>query len=67
LIFRPNAAEAMEHPYFRQYHDPNDEPTAEPIDVDIEGDLTVDQWRHLIWNEIVDFEEEKVRRANAGS
>ncbi len=57
----------MEHPYFRQYHDPNDEPTAEPIGVDIEGDLTIDQWRHMIWNEIVDFEEEKVRRANAGS
>lgn len=57
----------MEHPYFRQYHDPNDEPTSEPIDVDIEGDLTIDQWRQMIWNEIVDYEDEKIRRASTSS
>lgn len=50
----------MEHVYFRQYHDPNDEPSAEPIDIDIEGDndLTIDHWRQLIWSEIEDFKRE---------
>lgn len=57
----------MEHPYFRQYHDPNDEPVSEAIDVDNEVELNIDQWRQLIWNEIIDFEEEKIRRANAAS
>lgn len=57
--YRPTAAEAMEHPYFAQYHDPNDEPTSEPIDVDNEGDYTIEQWRTLIWNEIQDYQNKK--------
>lgn len=41
-ILRPTAAQAMEHPYFRQYHDPNDEPVAQGhIEVDIEQDLSI--------------------------
>ncbi|KAI1714600.1 protein kinase domain-containing protein [Ditylenchus destructor] len=57
--YRPTAAQAMEHVYFKQYHDPNDEPESEPIDIDIEGDLTIDEWRQLIWSEIEDFQREK--------
>ncbi|KAK0400105.1 hypothetical protein QR680_003360 [Steinernema hermaphroditum] len=60
---RPTAAEAMEHPYLRQYHDPQDEPTSDPIDVDVEGDLTIDQWKELIWNEIEDFAAQSQRRS----
>lgn len=53
---RPTAAEAMEHPYFKHYHDPSDEPTAEPIDIDVEGEsLSIDQWRQLVWEEIETF------------
>jgi p38 MAP kinase len=57
--YRPTASQAMEHPYFRQYHDPNDEPVSEPIDVDIEGDLSIDQWRQLIWKEINEFHQQR--------
>uniref|UniRef100_A0A915EAT4 mitogen-activated protein kinase n=1 Tax=Ditylenchus dipsaci TaxID=166011 RepID=A0A915EAT4_9BILA len=60
--YRPTASQAMEHPYFRQYHDPNDEPSSAPIDIDIEGDLSIDEWRHMIWNEIEDFNQEKEQR-----
>lgn len=49
----------MKHPYFKQYHDPNDEPSAEPIDIDIELDLNIDQWRKMIWTEIEDFKNSK--------
>lgn len=50
----------MQHVYFQQYHDPNDEPSAEPIDIDIDGDndFTIDHWRQLIWGEIEDFKNE---------
>ena len=42
LTLRPTASQAMEHPYFRQYHDPNDEPIAQGhIEVDIEQDLSI--------------------------
>ncbi|KAI6176185.1 Mitogen-activated protein kinase [Aphelenchoides bicaudatus] len=54
---RPNAAEAMEHPYFKQYHDINDEPSSEPIDVELEGDFSIDQWREMIWTEIIAFQQ----------
>jgi p38 MAP kinase len=64
---RPNAAEAMEHRYFRQYHDPSDEPVSEPIEVDIEGDFSIDQWREMIWQEMVAFQQtrgkERLERA----
>jgi p38 MAP kinase len=46
----------MEHPYLAQYHDPDDEPTSEPLDLDFEGDLSIDQWRRMIWKQINDFQ-----------
>lgn len=45
----------MEHPYFRQFHDPNDEPVAEPIDFESDGDFSVEQWRQMVWKEMEDF------------
>lgn len=46
----------MAHSYFRQYHDASDEPVSEPIDVELEGDYSIDQWREMIWQEIVAFQ-----------
>jgi len=54
--YRPTASIAMEHPYLAQYHDPDDEPTSEPLDLDFEGDLSIDQWRRMIWTQISDFQ-----------
>uniref|UniRef100_A0A8C6PZA1 mitogen-activated protein kinase n=1 Tax=Nothobranchius furzeri TaxID=105023 RepID=A0A8C6PZA1_NOTFU len=43
---RITAAEALTHPYFAQYHDPDDEPEAEPLDQSFESqDLKIDEWR----------------------
>ncbi|KAK6111213.1 Mitogen-activated protein kinase pmk-1 [Brugia pahangi] len=63
--YRPTASEAMEHPYLKQYHDPSDEPVSPPLDIDSDGDLTIDQWKELIWNEIGDFAEERAKRLAA--
>lgn len=52
---RPNAEQAMQHPYFQKFHDPNDEPVADPIDFDNDIDLSIDQWRQMVWKEITDF------------
>uniref|UniRef100_A0A915PBX4 mitogen-activated protein kinase n=1 Tax=Meloidogyne floridensis TaxID=298350 RepID=A0A915PBX4_9BILA len=60
--YRPTAAQAMEHSYFKQYHDPNDEPIADShIEVDIEQDLSIDQWRQMIWTEIEEFQLQQQR------
>lgn len=56
LNFRPTAAQAMEHPYLAQYHDPDDEPTSAPLEVDQDRDLTIEEWKQLIWDEIVEFQ-----------
>ncbi|CAD5227071.1 unnamed protein product [Bursaphelenchus xylophilus] len=53
---RPNAEQAMEHPYFRQFHDPNDEPVAEQIYFENDGDYNIDQWRDMVWKEIFEFQ-----------
>lgn len=43
---RITAAQALEHPYLRQYHDPDDEPVADPVDLSFERlDLGVNEWR----------------------
>ncbi|VDD96803.1 unnamed protein product [Enterobius vermicularis] len=61
---RPTASEALEHPYLKQYHDPSDEPESKPLDIDFDGDLNIDEWRVLIWQEIMDFQ--AGRRQNQG-
>lgn len=43
---RITAAEALAHPYFTQYHDPDDEPVAEPYDQSFESrELAIDEWK----------------------
>ncbi|KAK3539937.1 hypothetical protein QTP70_019581 [Hemibagrus guttatus] len=45
---RITAAEALAHPYFAQYHDPDDEPEAEPYDQSFESrELEIDEWKLL--------------------
>lgn len=48
---RPSATEALAHEYFAQFHDPSDEPTAEPFDDEFEKmDLQLNEWKgKKIW------------------
>lgn len=56
---RPTAEQALAHPYLAQYADPNDEPTAPSLyDESFENmDRSVDDWKRLIWKEIVEFKQ----------
>uniref|UniRef100_A0AAY4E6X8 mitogen-activated protein kinase n=1 Tax=Denticeps clupeoides TaxID=299321 RepID=A0AAY4E6X8_9TELE len=43
---RITAAEALAHSYFAQYHDPDDEPEAEPYDQSFESrELEIEEWK----------------------
>uniref|UniRef100_A0A1A7X5M3 mitogen-activated protein kinase n=1 Tax=Iconisemion striatum TaxID=60296 RepID=A0A1A7X5M3_9TELE len=54
---RITAAEALSHSYFAQYHDPDDEPEAEPLDQSFESqDLKIEEWRRLTYEEMCSFE-----------
>ncbi|CAI9609710.1 unnamed protein product [Staurois parvus] len=45
---RITASEALAHPYFEQYHDPEDEPEAEPYDESTENkERTIDEWKGI--------------------
>lgn len=46
---RITAAEALAHSYFAQYHDPDDEPEAEPYDQSFESrELEIEEWKRMI-------------------
>lgn len=46
---RITASEALAHPYFAQYHDPDDEPEAEPYDQSFESrELEIDEWKRKL-------------------
>lgn len=46
---RITAAEALAHPYFAQYHDPDDEPEAEPYDQSFESrELSIEEWKRTL-------------------
>lgn len=50
---RISASEALAHPYFSQYHDPEDEPDAPPYDQTLESkDRTLEEWKGktVVWN-----------------
>nr|AEU04196.1 p38beta [Epinephelus coioides] len=50
---RISASEALSHPYFSQYHDPDDEPEAPPYDQTIESkDRTLEEWKELVFEEV---------------
>ncbi|XP_006013642.1 mitogen-activated protein kinase 14 isoform X2 [Latimeria chalumnae] len=54
---RITAAEALAHPYFAQYHDPEDEPEAEPYDQSFESrELEIEEWKRLTYEEVLSFE-----------
>ncbi|XP_029974000.1 mitogen-activated protein kinase 14A isoform X1 [Salarias fasciatus] len=54
---RITAAEALAHPYFSQYHDPDDEPEAEPYDQSFESrELAINEWKRLTYEEMCSFE-----------
>lgn len=43
---RITASEALAHSYFAQYHDPEDEPEAEPYDQSFESrELEIEEWK----------------------
>lgn len=43
---RITASEALAHPYFAQYHDPDDEPEADPYDQSFESrELDIEEWK----------------------
>lgn len=54
---RITAADALAHPYFSQYHDPEDEPVAEIYDQSFESqELDIEEWKRLIYEEVISFE-----------
>ncbi|XP_061543770.1 LOW QUALITY PROTEIN: mitogen-activated protein kinase 14B [Phycodurus eques] len=54
---RITASEALAHPYFAQYHDPADEPEAEPYDQSFESrELEIEEWKRLTFEEVISFE-----------
>jgi len=53
---RITAEEALQHPYFEEYHDPDDEPTAEVfVDPYEKEKLSVEDLRRLTWEEMQSF------------
>ncbi|XP_042717426.1 mitogen-activated protein kinase 14 isoform X2 [Chrysemys picta bellii] len=53
---RITAAEALAHGYFSQYHDPDDEPVADPYDQSFESrELEIEEWKSLTYDEVVSF------------
>ena len=63
LVFDPReritAADALSHPYLAPYHDPTDEPVAEQkFDWSFNNaDLPVENWKIMMYSEILDFHE----------
>uniref|UniRef100_A0A3P8YUP2 mitogen-activated protein kinase n=1 Tax=Esox lucius TaxID=8010 RepID=A0A3P8YUP2_ESOLU len=54
---RITASAALAHPYFAQYHDPDDEPEAEPYDQSFESrELEIEEWKRLTYEEVCSFE-----------
>ncbi|XP_016094434.1 mitogen-activated protein kinase 14B-like [Sinocyclocheilus grahami] len=54
---RITASQALAHPYFSQYHDPDDEPEAEPYDQSFESrELDIEEWKRLTYEEVISFE-----------
>lgn len=53
---RITAAQALAHAYFAQYHDPDDEPVADPYDQSSESrNLLIDEWKSLTCDEVISF------------
>lgn len=47
---RITASKALAHPYFTQYHDPDDEPEADPYDQSFESrELEIEEWKSKLF------------------
>ncbi|XP_074182740.1 mitogen-activated protein kinase 11 isoform X2 [Rhinolophus sinicus] len=65
---RVSAADALAHAYFSQYHDPDDEPEAEPYDESVEAkDRTVEEWKELTYQEVLSFKPPEPPQQPSGS
>lgn len=54
---RPSAAQALAHPYFAQFHDPEDEPVAEIFDDEFEKmDLQLNDWKERTYHLMVEIQ-----------
>ncbi|XP_031552249.1 mitogen-activated protein kinase 14-like [Actinia tenebrosa] len=61
---RITATQALSHPYLSNFADPNDEPICDAFDQSFEArDLTVEEWRKLVYNEIMDFQDKSRQQA----
>jgi mitogen-activated protein kinase 1/3 len=53
--------QCLEHPYLDAYHDPDDEPTAKPLDSSffefdlMKDNLSREELRRLLYDEIISF------------
>ncbi|CAF0754942.1 unnamed protein product [Rotaria sordida] len=53
---RPTAEQALDHPFLECCHDPNDEPTIEPlIDEYQNAEYTEEEWKSIIWQMVEGF------------
>lgn len=57
---RINAEQTLSHPYLAEYADPTDEPRSKQYDQTFEDyDLSVQEWKDKVWNEILNFTDMK--------
>ncbi|CAF0754924.1 unnamed protein product [Rotaria sordida] len=53
---RPTAEQALSHPFLEFYHDPDDEPTIEPmINEHQNAEYTKEQWKAIVWQMVEEF------------
>ncbi|KAE8623311.1 hypothetical protein XENTR_v10005559 [Xenopus tropicalis] len=53
---RLTATEALEHPYFDEFHDADEETEAPPYDDSLEGEkLSVEEWRKYTYEEVINY------------
>ncbi|XP_062522907.1 mitogen-activated protein kinase 14-like [Corticium candelabrum] len=65
---RISAIDALAHPYFAKYSDPTDEPTCDPYDDSFEKlDVTIPEWKELVYKEVVDCIEKKMAGKVSGA
>lgn len=62
---RITASKALAHPYFAQYHDPDDEPEADPYDQSFESrELEIEEWKSKLNVEfcvdVTEFKKKKI-------
>lgn len=62
---RISVDDAIRHPYICQYHDPDDEPTAEQFDDSFESlSLNAEGWRKRVYQEIVSFKPRSLQQGH---